>query len=243
MDLARTLFFGSAPGHRKILMRRLIPGIILLFVGATHVPTSYYGLTYTTETPDEQFRLVMLSPWPVLEDAVSPVEAASGRIPYSQIERTKELRAKYPRSGLYRNDGSSTPLWTVDWYSDSIALSSDGIHLCSLAGDVQDLSSEALVFYENGEEIRRHTVGDLVRSMKDLSWSFGSYSWKKGFAFNADNNTLAVTLLNKDRFSFDIRSGDIIRVERDPRKLYLGFLVGIALLVLIVGGWIVVRRF
>ena len=224
-------------------MGTLILSILLLVQGTTHVPVTYYGHTYTIETPDEQFRLVMLAPWPVLEDAFSPVDAASGYIPYSQIERTKELRAKYPRSGLYRNDGSSTPLWSVNWYSDSVALSSDGIYLCSLtSGLVQDLASEALVFYENGEEIRRYTVGDLVRSIKDISWRFEGYSWLERFAFD-DDNTLVVSLENKDRFSFDIRSGEIVRIERDPRKLYMGFLVGIALLLLMIGGWIVVRRF
>jgi hypothetical protein len=30
---------------------------------------------------------------------------------------------------LYRNDGSTTPLWTVDWYAHSVLLPSDGIHL------------------------------------------------------------------------------------------------------------------
>lgn len=27
------------------------------------------------------------------------------------------LFKKYPTSGLYRNDGSTNPLWTVDWFS------------------------------------------------------------------------------------------------------------------------------
>src|SRR5437867_12622521 len=32
---------------------------------------------------------------------------------------------KYPHSGLYKNDGSLTPLWTVDWYAFDLAVSSD----------------------------------------------------------------------------------------------------------------------
>ena len=236
-------WFWKRARSRMILMRKLIPSIIFLVLGTTHVPTTYIGLTYEIETRDGQFRLVMLAPWPVLEDAVAPVDAASGYIPYSQLERTKELRTKYSRSGLYRNDGSSTPLWTVDWYSQSVAISSDGVNLSSLNdGTVSGLSVEALTFYENGEEIRRYIVGDLVRSIKELSLGFEGYWWLEGFAFD-DDNTLVVTLVNKDRFSFDIRTGNIIRIERDPRKLYVGFLVGIALLLLIIGGWIVVRRF
>jgi len=35
----------------------------------------------------------------------------------------KGMLAKYPKSGLYRNDGSAEPLWTIDWYSRG------GVHL------------------------------------------------------------------------------------------------------------------
>ncbi|MFQ5932993.1 MAG: hypothetical protein ACE5MM_11350, partial [Nitrospiraceae bacterium] len=44
---------------------------------------------------------------------------------------TKHLKSKagldYPASGLYHNDGSTTQLWTVDWYAHNVDVSSDGI--------------------------------------------------------------------------------------------------------------------
>ena len=44
-------------------------------------------------------------------------------------QESKALQAQYPNSGLYRNDGSRTPLWNVGWYAFKVDVSSDGKHL------------------------------------------------------------------------------------------------------------------
>ena len=227
-----------------MLISRIVITIGLLVLGATTVLAStYVPFTYTIESRDRRFLFVMLSPLPILEDAPFLDYSPSGRVP-SQVDRTREVRAKYPHSGLYRNDGSSTPLWTLNQYSPYAALSSDGVHLSSLNGYVVGgLSEEGLVFYENGEEIRRYSVGDLVGSIKDLSWSFDGYGWLKGFSFDDGSNTLLLTLVNGERYSFDIKSGNIVRIERNPKKFYVAVLVGSGFLLLALTVWIIIRRF
>ena len=64
---------------------------------------------YTIKTSDGRYVFVMLAGSPANLDSRDPL-------------------AKYPASGLYRNDGSYTPLWTVDW-SAYVILPSDGVHL------------------------------------------------------------------------------------------------------------------
>ena len=83
--------------------------------------------------------------------------------------------------------------------------------------NVKDLSAEALAFYENGEEIRTYNVGDLIS--KELTWNFGAYGWLKGFSFDDERNTLSLTLVNGERYRFDIKNGEITRIERNPKKL------------------------
>ena len=51
---------------------------------------------YTRTTEDKKFLLVMLSP----DGAGQP---------------DPTLRRKYAQSGLYPNDGSTTPVWTTGW--------------------------------------------------------------------------------------------------------------------------------
>src|SRR5262245_18856959 len=33
----------------------------------------------------------------------------------------KEIRKRFPCSGLYRKDEAKTPMWTVDWYSFTVS--------------------------------------------------------------------------------------------------------------------------
>src|SRR5262245_19920850 len=40
-----------------------------------------------------------------------------------------DLRDAYPKAGLYKNDGSKDPLWTIDWHRDQVYVANDGIHL------------------------------------------------------------------------------------------------------------------
>ena len=224
-------------------MKRIVTGIVLLLVGgALALASTYVPSTYTAESRDGRFLFVMISPFPVLEDAASVDYSPLGREP-SQVDRTRFIRARYSRSGLYRNDGSSTPLWTVNGYSPSVAVSSDGVHFSALNNDnVEDLSAEALAFYENGEEIRKYSVGDLISSGKELTWNFGGYAWLKGFSFDDERNTLSLTLVNGERYMFDIKNGEITRIERNPKKLHMALLIGTSLLLLIITLFIIARR-
>ena len=64
--------------------------------------------SYTAVTPDKKHIFVMLS----------------GGFRYGLTDRQNEL---YPASGMYLNDGSSFPLWTVDWTA-GVYLPNGGVH-------------------------------------------------------------------------------------------------------------------
>ena len=86
--------------------------------GLAEKPNPVYPVTYSTPSPDEQFLFVMLAP-PSGDATQNP----------DNNEHAKELRKKYPQSGMYRNDGSTDPLWAVDWYDYEVFPANDGIHL------------------------------------------------------------------------------------------------------------------
>src|SRR5687767_1053443 len=64
---------------------------------------------YTKVTSNKKYIFVMLRP----------------------LERRGEtgLYKKYPKSGLYLNNRSTKPLWTVDWYAFDVKVSADGQYL------------------------------------------------------------------------------------------------------------------
>jgi hypothetical protein len=143
-----------------------------------------------------------------------------------------EIHRLYPKSGLYRNDGSNTPLWTVDWYvpndldSTGIGVASDGIHLVLhhnwwRGRDIYD--AEVLSFFANGQLLRTYRL----RELSGVSgWSSrGDIYWVKGVGFPSnyqvspnkglDDKRLRYTVRTEDgrRFVFDMRTGEIISVS------------------------------
>jgi hypothetical protein len=86
--------------------------------------------------------------------------------------------SQYPASGLYHHGGSKVPIWTVDWHEVDVVVSEDGHHLSRLAWNYgPDLNHPAIIFYEDGKEIRSWSMKDLVKNnplclLKD-GWYYG----------------------------------------------------------------------
>ena len=99
---------------------------------------------YTMESSDKRYIFVMLRSCLHDEDAHSD---------------------KYRQSGLYLNDGSTAPLWTVDWRGCSVVLlPSDGVHVVrkGVTHDSEDYTDEAITFFSNGSRLKSYRVCDLV---------------------------------------------------------------------------------
>jgi hypothetical protein len=186
----------------------------------------------------------MRSRYPELEDAAAPSYIASGHLPHDHIAKTRAIREQYAQSGLYRNDGSSLPLWVVNWYSPEVAVSNDGIHLIRYSTNgVEKLTAPAFFFYESGFEIHNYQVGDLVRSTGEFkSGLFPGFKWLDSVNLDEESATLSVILMNDDRFLFDVKTGELLRVERNRKKLYSALSIGAAVVILIIALVLIIRR-
>jgi hypothetical protein len=158
---------------------------------------------YIKTTPSGEYIFVML----VRENDTSTYNQTG------MVVKKEEIRSKYSRSGLYRNDGSSAPLWTVDWYSFGVFVFSDGVHLVkfgpwALSNNYSEL---ALAFYRSGEEIERYSVSALVANPSSLPHSVSHYMWGRSSSFDDHpTNRLHVETYNGERYIFDVTSGQII---------------------------------
>jgi hypothetical protein len=144
----------------------------------------------------------------------------------------REIRRTYKRSGLYRNDGSTEPLWTVDWYTHSVAISSDGVHLIRPGpwpggnrygplGSALDV--EALSFFANGKLLRTYRIRELVDDPDKLPRSVSHFDWERKGQLDDARSEYVLTTLDGNRFVFDIRTGEIIsedRVRRAPQWVW-----------------------
>ncbi len=158
---------------------------------------------YTKSSKDKKYVFVMLAP--------------------AKWRQFGKLHYKYPKSGLYLNNGSRTPLWTVDWYEFDVEISSDGQYLVRWGtwprfGDKYE--TLALAFYNNGKLIRQYRVKDLVANPKYLPFSISHYQWLRDKSFNDKNKRLTVVTYKGwgspgseykagKKYIFDIKSGKV----------------------------------
>lgn len=167
---------------------------------------------------DGQLVLVMVSPLPVEEDAGHQ---------YFDAEEIRSIRAAYSQSGLYPNNGDTTPLWTMsylDW-THEVFLSPGGKHLV-VADDPWEVSGHVATFYSSGAQLASYSDTDLV------SWitlkSAMRWRWVNCDGIDFDSNALTFTCRTDqgERFVFDVTTGQVIG-HTSPFPQYIAIAVGL----------------
>lgn len=176
--------------------------------------------SYKTPSPDGRYIFVMLAP---SFAELSDVQKVGGE--------EAALRNQYKESGLYFNDGSTAPLWIVDWYAYEVFVSSDGVHLIRKGPWASSENDETLTFFASGKSIKSYRVKDLVDFVWLLPHSVSHFRWDDDFIYDENNKALSLTTRHKDKYRFDITTGEVISSWRPIRLLLAG--AGILIVVLI----------
>ena len=201
--------------------------------------------TYKEVVPGDKYVFVMLSP-----------EMEMGTLTDMWPVEARAIRAVYAKSGMYRNDGSAEPLWTVDWYNSSIVPTSDGVHVIrhgpNWAPDHREplgpaLENEALSFFANGQLLRTYKVKELVTNPSTLPRSVSHFHWRAEGNLDDDRMEYALATQDGNKFVFDVRTGAIKSESRVPITLdtfvsSYGWWVGFGILAVGIAGWLGWRR-
>ena len=188
--------------------------------------------SYLKVSPGGQYVFAMIVPGPVEHEVRLHPDAAA---------RIRELRQVYPRSGLYRRNGSPEPLWTVDWYAFEVDVASDGVHLVRHGPWASSTDQEALSFFANGALLRSYKIRKLVDHPSMLEYTVSHFFWRASGRF--DDARLEYKLRTRDwnRFTFDARTGEISSEFRPLRTILLGALLVAGALALGILAWLVVQ--
>lgn len=147
---------------------------------------------YTKVTETGEYVFVMLAP------------------PEKWVRKDLELRKTYKESGLYRNDGSTTPLWTVHWYSFSVYPSSDGKHVVRMGPWATSVEDLALAFYENGKPLKQYLIKDLIKNQLALRRTVSHFFWSSEKSFNDKEGTMLLKTTDGQTYLFSVKTGEIL---------------------------------
>jgi hypothetical protein len=221
---------------------------LFAFVGLAATPPALADTpptprSYKEVTPGGKYVFVMIAPGSVEEEAVqwqwrNELTAASIR----------EIRRVYTRSGMYRNDGSAEPIWTVDWYAHGVHLAPDGVHLIRpgpWAGlrdhKTPNLDCEAVSFFADGRLLRTYRVGELVDDPGRVALTVSHYWWQQEGRVSGEFE-YTITTNDGNRFVFDVRTGEITSARRMGLVSRWGWWVAVGVAGGAVAVWFVRRR-
>jgi hypothetical protein len=209
--------------------------------------------TYTTPSPNEQFLWVMIAPRPASDNPYLKPEQKP-----HEVEIYERYRAT--GSGMYRNDGSTTPLFTVDWYSYRVHPADDGRHFVRYHGDFalterfpagvrlandevqKQADAPALSIHDGPRALKTYTVRELVKTIDALPHSLQHILWSAGGIMTSDGREFTLMTQDARQVFFDLQTGEIARERAaglgnarvDVVRLSLG-LTGLAGFVILIG--------
>lgn len=125
--------------------------------------------------------------------------------------RDRTIRRSFNQSGLYRNDGSSTPLWTVDWYAFEVFPSSDGEHLAVAWPFAHSTQSLAVSFFASGKTVKEYRIKDLVHDESRLIRSVSFVHWRGELRYNDKDGVLFLRTIDDRAYRFSVRTGAMLR--------------------------------
>jgi hypothetical protein len=176
--------------------------------------------TYSTPSPNGQFVWVMIAPRPTNPDKHLIPE----KEPHEQA-----LFEKYAAtgSGMYRNDGSTNAIFTVDWYSYRVFPADDGRHIVRYHGDfalterfpagvrlsddevARQADAPAVSLSDGPTLLRTYRVRDVVRNVPSLPHSLHHLLWSAGGIMTTDGQQFCLMTQDSRQVFFDLATGDI----------------------------------
>ena len=205
------------------MTRRLTAAALLLALAAGPAPAAGVlddALSYTKPVPGGYTLAVLGDP------AAEAKQSADAR------RRFEELRAKYPRTGLYR-DGSGELVWAVEdgAYApyDYIYPAADGVHLVRIDGEWwrtkdftggrarlpaeeerKQLDAPGVSFFAGGKPVKRYAVRELVTDPGRLPHTPQHVLWLSGGSLNEGTGRFVLFTQDANRVTFDYRTGEVL---------------------------------
>ncbi len=123
----------------------------------------------------------------------------------------------------YRMDdkGTAEELWSVNFYSSQAVLTNDGRHLITLGPLASDMTNLAIAFYQDGKEMKRYQIKELIRDESKLEPTASHFLWLSDHpnyaaGLSEDEKEYTLNLIDGSVYVFDVVSGQILQEKHPP---------------------------
>jgi hypothetical protein len=159
----------------------------------------------------------------------------------------RAIRATYPASGLYRNDGSTDPIWTfaVEPWPRSVEIAPDGIHAVLPGGWVDSVGGTVVYLLRNGNVFREYDVEQIIPNLRLKVLANRGYMIScAGVSFDRENMTYTVVTEQGERTVIDVTTGAIVAHDSPWPQIVWSVAAVLAVMFIAVVAWIwtTVRR-
>ena len=165
--------------------------------------------SWRTTSPDGRYVLVVIANRP----AKVEIEEQHGNT--AAAEELRHLRAWYPGSGLYRNEGTAVPLWKLQDYMPEdydVHISPDGKHAVFVGGSM----GFVVCIYSSGRRLAWHLDQDFIPYYwskflinRLFGYGYGPVDYTAA-GFDAEFSTFLLTTNQGERFAFDVATGKLL---------------------------------
>jgi len=126
--------------------------------------------------------------------------------------------------GVAKRAATGEPLWEVRWYARRVILTNDGVHLIrpgTLASDWHRFSDLAVAFYKNGKELKRYSIGELIKDRTKIKRTASHYFWQDGYVpeISPDQRLYPLCLLDGSIYIFEVATGRMVHNQELTQKI------------------------
>lgn len=157
--------------------------------------------------------------------------AAEAKSSASSQAEFRDLRTKYPQSGLYRG---TVLIWAIDGPfapSDAVFLTADGRHMVRLDGqwwkekdfpgqrrlaagvERTQLDAPAVSFFDSGRLVKQYLLKEIASHPEKLPHSPNQVLWVAGAVVNDDTGRFLLFVQDSTRLTFDVTTGELVTRE------------------------------
>lgn len=172
-------------------------------------------ITRKTESPNGSFVFVVVSPGS-FEHECAALDDELWELSATELieikEQIRQIRSQFRRTGMYRNDGSTSPIWTTQEALTFVHVADDGKHLVVeeawVWGDGH--GGKVARFIREGVVVKEHHVVELIPLYFVRQLILGSGPECARAVFDPSSATYTVKSDQCDTIVFDAVRGDVL---------------------------------